>query len=128
MFLVSVTAPFRSLTVRDAARSHTSRSIVALCSLKRHSSTAEVGTNPHPLHSLLHQASLPCVASAASTTDHRGIGFSVAGLTLQSSTDHRDLVRMMLTGNQRRLLRLLLRLIGTYCLLHALPLIFLELC
>src|SRR6218665_1154776 len=46
MILVSAPAPFRSSTVRDAAQGHPSRSIVALCSQKRHQSTAKVRHQP----------------------------------------------------------------------------------
>src|SRR6218665_667584 len=133
MILVSSPAPFRSSTVRDTAQGHPSRSTVALCSQKRHQSTAKVR----------HQ---PIVASAPSSepsrvTPHASSrhpsGFSVADIldsakqngssgSREKNDDrepasaavaaivvaghcclHLNLVRRMLTENQRRLLRLL---------------------
>ena len=41
-----VSAPFRTSTVRDAARGHPSRSTVALCSIKKHPFTAEIQLQP----------------------------------------------------------------------------------
>ena len=58
MFLVSVPAPFQSSTVSDAARGHPLRSTVALCSIKRHKSTAEVWHQLHALRRPIHQVSL----------------------------------------------------------------------
>jgi len=117
MFLVFVSALFRSSTVRDAARGHTSRSIVALCSLKRHSSTATVDTNPHLLHILLNQASLPGRVSppSSSRTAHRDITVGSLRPTWHCQVQRVIVIyRRILKGNQRRLLQLLLRLMVTH--------------
>src|SRR6218665_2030623 len=82
MILVSAPAPFRSSTVRDAAQGHPSRSTVALCSQKRHQSTAKVR----------HQ---PIVASAPSSEPSRVTPRDIpvgslwpTSLTLQSKMGH----------------------------------------